>query len=357
MNSGARQPGKAVSVFDVSPTELATHLTEWGQPTYRARQVWSWLYQKLAGSFNEMSDLPNDVRARLNDAFVFNRLSPVAEQVSGDSRTRKLLFRLPDGAHIESVLMEYERRRTACISTQAGCGMGCSFCATGQGGLQRNLDSGEIVEQVLYFARSNTQRPISNVVFMGMGEPLANYDNFMQAARRLNDPAGFNLGARRMTVSTVGLTPGIERLAGEEMQINLAISLHAATDELRDKLVPINQRYPLAELMNTVREYIRQTHRRVSFEWALIENVNDTPEQARALVRLLKGVLCHVNLIPLNPTADFAGAASPQAHIEAFCAILEQSHIPNTLRLRRGIDIQAGCGQLRQSSQSAHHSA
>ncbi len=349
------------SIFDLSCADLEQRLKEWGQPAYRARQIWAWLYQKPAASFDAMSELPQDLRRRLAATFTFSRLSPVNEQTSADGHTRKLLFGLPDGAQIETVLMAYEKRATVCVSTQAGCGMGCLFCATGQSGLQRNLTSGEIVEQVVYFSRTlhvprstlHVPRSTFNVVFMGMGEPFANYDNFIRAARRLNDPAGFNLGARRMTVSTVGLIPGIEKLAGEDMQINLAISLHAATDELRNRLVPINQRYPLGALMTAVRDYIKRTHRRVSFEWALIENVNDTPEQARALAALLKGMLCHVNLIPLNPTAGFPGAASSRARLEAFRAILEQAHIPNTLRLRRGIDIQAGCGQLRQRASDA----
>jgi 23S rRNA (adenine2503-C2)-methyltransferase len=271
--------------------------------------------------------------------------------------------------------MDYERRRTTCISTQAGCAMDCSFCATGQGGFQRNLTSGEIVEQVLHLARelksevgsqksevrnresglrplTSDLRPsasdLTNVVLMGMGEPFANYGQVMAAVRRLNDPLGFNLGARRMTVSTVGLVPGIKKLAAEDIQINLAVSLHAATDDLRDRLVPINRHYPLDVLLRAVREYIERTHRRVSFEWALIEGVNDTPEQARALARLVKGMLCHVNLIPLNPTSDYAGAAPTRDRIAAFRAVLDSAGIPSTLRLRRGIDIQAGCGQLRQ---------
>jgi 23S rRNA (adenine2503-C2)-methyltransferase len=321
-----------------------------GEPAYRAKQVWARLYQGLAASFDEMSELPKPLRQRLAQETVLGRLAPRVEQRSSDKQTRKVLFALPDGAQVEAVLMSYERRRTTCISTQAGCGMGCSFCATGQGGLQRNLTSGEIVEQVLFFARdlgSNLQSPISNIVLMGMGEPFANYDAVMAAVRRLNDLSGFNFGARRMTVSTVGLVPGIKKLAAENIQINLAVSLHAATDDLRSKLVPINKQYPLSALLPAVREYITQTHRRVSFEWALIEGVNDTPEQARALAQLAKGMLCHVNLIPLNPTTGYPGAASTRERIAAFRSVLESARIPNTLRMRRGIDIQAGCGQLK----------
>jgi len=353
-----------IALPDLSLDELQNLFAAWGEPAYRAKQVWSRLYQKLAASFDEMSELPKALRQRMAAESVIGRLAPVVEQRSSDKQTRKVLFALPDGAQVESVLMGYERRRTTCISTQAGCGMGCSFCATGQGGLQRNLTAGEIVEQVLFFAReilvSNLQSPIpnpysliTNIVFMGMGEPFANYDQFMTAVRRLNDPDGFNFGARRMTVSTVGLAPGIKRFASEDMQVNLAVSLHAATDELRSQLVPINKRYPLSALMPAVHEYIEQTHRRVSFEWALIEGVNDMPEQARALARLVRGMLCHVNLIPLNPTSGYAGAASTRERIAAFRSVLESAGIPNTLRLRRGIDIQAGCGQLRQRVKSS----
>jgi 23S rRNA (adenine2503-C2)-methyltransferase len=365
---------KPIALLDLSFDELQNLFQSWGEPAYRAKQVWSRLYQKLAASFDEMSELPKALRQRLAAETVVGRLTPRLEQRSSDKQTRKVLFALPDGAQIESVLMGYERRRTTCISTQAGCGMGCSFCATGQGGLQRNLTSGEIVEQVLFFARelrsevrsqksevgsqkARVQSPASdlrlptsdltNIVLMGMGEPFANYENVMAAIRRLNDPDGLNFGARRMTVSTVGLAPGIKKLSGEDIQINLAVSLHAATDEVRSRLVPINKRSPLGVLMPAVREYIERTHRRVSFEWALIESVNDTPEQARALAGLVKGMLCHVNLIPLNPTSGYPGAASTRERIAAFRSVLESAGISNTLRLRRGIDIQAGCGQLK----------
>jgi 23S rRNA (adenine2503-C2)-methyltransferase len=349
-----------IALLDLSLDELENLLVAWGEPPYRARQVWSRLYHKLAASFDEMSELPKSLRQRMATESVIGRLSPIVEQRSSDKQTRKVLFALPDGAQVESVLMSYEHRRTTCISTQAGCGMGCSFCATGQGGLQRNLTSGEIIEQVLFFARELAKQDdaLTNIVLMGMGEPFANYDQVMAAVRRLNDPQGFNFGARRMTVSTVGLVPGIKKLAGEDIQINLAVSLHAATDNLRGQLVPINRRYPLDVLMSAVREYIERTHRRVSFEWALIEGINDTPEQACVLAGLVKGMLCHVNLIPLNPTSGYPGAASTRERIAAFRAVLEAAGIPNTLRLRRGIDIQAGCGQLKaQASDSKAHRA
>jgi 23S rRNA (adenine2503-C2)-methyltransferase len=340
---------KPVALLDLNLDELQNLFQSWGEPPYRAKQVWSRLYQRLAVSFDEMTELSKALREKLVQETVIGRLTPRTEQRSSDGQTRKLLFALPDGTQVESVLMGYERRRTTCISTQAGCAMNCSFCATGQGGFQRNLTSGEIVEQVLFFARELAKKDnaLTNIVLMGMGEPFANYDQMMTAVRQLNDPQGFDFGARRMTVSTVGLVPGIKKLACEDVQINLAVSLHAATDELRNQLVPINKRYPLDALMPAVREYIERTHRRASFEWALIEGVNDTPVQARALAKLIKGMLCHINLIPLNPTSGYPGAASTRERIAAFRAVLEAAGIPNTLRLRRGIDIQAGCGQLR----------
>lgn len=352
------------SLYDLTFEDLQAQLADWGEPAFRARQLWEWLYGRLADTYEVMSNVPQPLRERLAAAYSIGRLSPRIDLLSSDGWTRKILFALPDGAQIETVLMEYDTRETVCVSTQAGCGMGCTFCATGQGGLQRNLSAGEIVEQVLFFERELRRLPatrsrpsaassghrLTNLVLMGMGEPFANYTALMTALHRLSDPTGFNFGARRITVSTVGLAPMIERFAAERTQVNLAISLHAATDELRSSMLPINQRYPLEVLMAACRRYIELTHRRLSFEWALIEGVNDTPDQARRLARLLTGLLCHVNLIPLNPTAGFAGSASSRERIAAFRAVLDQHHIPNTLRVRRGIDIHAGCGQLKQAA-------
>jgi 23S rRNA (adenine2503-C2)-methyltransferase len=290
--------------------------------------------------------------------FSLGRLTPKIDLLSSDGWTRKILFTLPDNAQIETVLMDYDTRETVCVSTQAGCAMGCTFCATGQAGFQRNLSSGEIVEQVLYFDRllrisgqpsAVSHHSLTNVVLMGMGEPFANYTALIDALHRLSDPTGYNFGARRITVSTVGLVPMIERFTQERSQVNLAVSLHAATNDLRTSMLPINKRYPLEVLIPACRAYTEYTHRRISFEWALIDNVNDTPEQARLLAQLIKGMLTHVNLIPLNPTSGFAGTASKRERIAAFRAVLDQYHIPNSLRIRRGIDIHAGCGQLKQS--------
>ncbi|NPA27103.1 MAG: 23S rRNA (adenine(2503)-C(2))-methyltransferase RlmN [Chloroflexi bacterium] len=335
-------------VYDLDLPEWEQWVQEQGQPRYRARQIWEGLYRHLWDRPEAFHPLPKALRAALAEAFTFRRLTPEQEQVSSDGETHKTLFRLPDGPVVETVRMRYLKRRTLCISTQSGCAMGCVFCATGQLGLLRNLTAGEIVEQVIYYARwlrAQGDR-VTNIVVMGMGEPFHNYAATMEALDRLNHPRGFNLGARRITISTVGLVPKIRQFAREGRQYNLAVSLHAADDALRQQLIPVARRWPLAELMDTVQDYIRQTHRRVTFEWALIRDVNDTPEQAHKLKRLLRGMLAHVNLIPLNPTPGYEGRASTQRRAEAFCAILREAGIPCTIRLRRGIDIQAGCGQL-----------
>ena len=352
------------SLYDLNLDELQAQLNQWGEPVFRARQIWDWLYVRLADTYDAMTNLPQALRERLAAAYPIGRLTPQFDLTSSDGWTRKILFTLPGGAQIETVLMEYDTRNTVCVSTQAGCGMGCTFCATGQGGFQRNLSAGEIVEQVLFFDRElrkaergsqarSTEHRLTNVVLMGMGEPFANYAALLAALDRLGDPIGYNFGARRITVSTVGLVPMIERFTQEHSQVNLAVSLHAATNELRASLLPINHRYPLEALIPACRAYTNSTHRRISFEWALIANVNDTPAQARALAQLTKGMLCHVNLIPLNPTHGYAGAASTRERITTFRAILDEAHIANSLRVRRGIDIHAGCGQLKQAANSA----
>jgi len=355
-----------ISLYDLTREQLAHQFVEWGEPAFRARQIWRWLYQQLVADIDEMTDLPRALRARLKEAYVLGRLSVVREQRSSDGWTRKWLFRLADGSEVETVLMEYDGlRRTACVSSQAGCAMRCAFCATGQMGFLRNLRAGEIVEQVIWVARAlrrgqeadDAPQRLSNVVLMGMGEPFANYDAVMAAIARLTEPAevgGFGLGARKITLSTVGLVPGIRRFAEAGYQVNLAVSLHAATDDLRNQLVPVNRRYPLAELIKATRDYITRTHRRVSYEWAMIDGVNDSREQAKALIAVVRETnpkpevnLVHVNLIPLNPTEGYAGQAARRERLLAFRALLAQANIPVTVRARRGIDIAAGCGQLR----------
>lgn len=336
------------SFFDLSLDELRETLTAWGQPAYRAQQIWQAVYRDLAPSPAAITPLPKALRQKLAETFSFGTLTLAAEVKSSDGQTRKALFHLPDGKAIETVLMGYEKRRTVCISSQAGCAMGCVFCATGQMGFKRHLTAGEIVQQVLWFARDLKARndQLTNIVVMGMGEPLHNYEATMRALDVLTDPDGFNFGARRITLSTVGLVPLIERFAAEKRQVNLAISLHAASDELRGELLPVNKKYPLAEVFRAARHYYETTHRRITFEWALIAGQNDTPEQAHALARLAQGLPCHVNVIPLNPTRGYAGQASTRERVARFKAVLEAHSIPCTVRVRRGIDVDAGCGQL-----------
>jgi 23S rRNA (adenine2503-C2)-methyltransferase len=338
-----------VNVYDLTLEQLGSLLTELGEPSYRAGQVWQWLYRRASGSFSEMTSLPAPLRVRLADVAFMSTRGPALTQDSSDGQTRKVLFELGDGNYVETVLMRYEKRRTLCISTQAGCAMGCVFCATGQMGFFRNLTAGEIVSQVLYFARqlAGEGESVTNVVMMGMGEPLHNYDNTMKALDRLTDPEGQALGARKITISTVGLVPAIRRYADEQRQTPLAVSLHAATDEERFRLIPISRRWPLEDLMDACRYYLEQTRRRITFEWALIAHENDTIEQAQSLGRLLHGMLCHVNLIPLNPTAGYGGEPSSRERVDAFQSELSRYGVSSTVRVRRGIDIQAGCGQLR----------
>jgi 23S rRNA (adenine2503-C2)-methyltransferase len=337
------------NLYDLSYDDLAHLLHELGEPSFRAQQVWNWLYRHLAGSFDEMSNLPLSLREKLAAQTTLGTAEIASEQHSSDDQTKKLLFRLPDGQYIETVLMRYEKRRTLCISTQAGCAMGCVFCATGQMGFFRNLSVGEIVAQVIHFARelAHAGEHVTNVVMMGMGEPLHNYEATLTAVDRLTDSEGFNLGARKITISTVGLVPAMRRYADEQRQTPLAVSLHAATDEERDRLIPVNRKWPVAELIAACHYYIEKTGRRLTFEWALINGENDTIEQAQKLGQLVRGMLCHVNLIPLNPTQGYGGAPSSRERVEAFQAELARYGVSSTVRVRRGIDIQAGCGQLR----------
>ena len=358
-------------IYDLNKDQLTNLLKEWNEPTYRAKQIWQGLYQHLYASPDEFSNLPSSLRNKLAQEFTFAPFTVKTYLDSSDGFTRKTLFELPDGNLIEAVLMRYgdpadspsppsplpkgegrrgegKNRRTLCISTQAGCAMGCVFCATGQMGFKRHLSSGEIIAQVLYYARmlKDVNESVTNIVLMGMGEPFHNYDNTMVAIDRLNDPDGFNFGARRFTISTVGLVTQIRRFADEKRQVNLAISLHAADDEERLAIMPVNKRYKIDDVIEACRYYVAQTGRRVTFEWALISGVNDTPEVARKLAARLKGLLCHVNAIPLNPTAGYEGRATDRQRAMAFKETLEQAGIPCTIRMRRGIDIQAGCGQL-----------
>ena len=325
-----------MSPYDLSQEQLRDFLGD--LPAYRARQVWHGLYDKGLRP-EEMTDLPRDLRERLAE-----RLPPALvlgeESRSRDGQTVKWLW----SGGIETVLMLYPDRATVCVSSQAGCAMNCSFCATGQAGFMRHLSAGEIVEQVVHARRVALPRRLSNVVFMGMGEPLANYDQVWAAVERINDDLG--VSARHITLSTVGLIPGIRRLSGEARPVNLAVSLHAADNEKRNRLVPINRRYPLDALMEACRQYLTAKGRRLSFEWALISNVNDAPDDARKLASLALPLGAHVNLIPLNPTPGYHVKGTDARGVRAFRSELERLGVNATVRRNRGTDIDAACGQL-----------
>ena len=337
------------TLLDLSSQALEQAIVALGLPAYRARQVETAVFRSLASSYEDITTLPEGLRRDLATRIPFPICEPTEAVESPDGETRKTLFRLADGETIESVAMAYPDRFTACVSSQVGCAVGCPFCASGQGGLVRDLLTGEIVAQVLHAARAAAAqgRRLSNVVYMGMGEPLANYEAVLRSIRVLNDPKGFALGARSFTLSTAGDVPGIRRLAAEPLQVNLAVSLHAGDDGLRDSLVPLNRRYPLDELLAACRTYTRSTHRRVTFEIALIGGVNDRRRHAEAVAKRLHGLLAHVNLIPWNPVPRRRWHRSEAAAVEAYRDVLAEAGIPVTVRDSRGADIQAGCGQLR----------
>jgi 23S rRNA (adenine2503-C2)-methyltransferase len=318
---------------------------------YRLRQLYRAATKELLGRPAEMTTLPKELRAALAERGVkFSAIAAVTLQHSQDAQTAKGLFRLHDGKDVEAVLMEHHGgRTTVCISSQAGCAFGCTFCSTGQAGFTRNLSAGEIFDQAWYFARDLAAREkrISNVVFMGMGEPFHNYEAVLTAVALLNDPQGFGLGHRHITISTVGLVDKIEAFADEHLQVNLAISLHAPTDELRSELMPVNRKFPLTLLMPACERYVAKTRRKIFFEYVMLDGVNDSPSCAHMLARLMRGRLYHVNLIPYNPTPDAPFSASPDARIWEFAAVLEAAGVPATVRHNMGRDIAAACGQLR----------
>ncbi len=339
---------------DLDAAARVVAVTELGLPAFRAKQLAAQYYGRLTGDPSEMTDLPAAVRRQLADA-LFPHLLTAARQVQCDQgETRKTLWRAGDGTTFDSVLMRYPDRATVCISSQAGCGMACPFCATGQGGLTRNLSTAEIVEQVRAAAvamRDEFSGRLSNVVFMGMGEPLANYNRVVSAVRRIVEapPDGFGISARSVTVSTVGLAPAIRRLADEGLGVTLALSLHAPDDELRDTLVPVNNRWSISEALDAARYYADMTGRRVSVEYALIRDVNDQPWRADLLGRKLRaafGPLVHVNLIPLNPTPGSQWDASPKAVEREFVRRVRAKGVSCTVRDTRGREIAAACGQL-----------
>jgi 23S rRNA (adenine2503-C2)-methyltransferase len=338
-------------VFDLSVDELADRLASWGEPRFRARQVFTGLW-KRAAAYDEMSDVPAPTRARLASELPLG-VEVVDERTADGGSTRKGLLRLGGRSLVEVVLMGYPDRVTACVSSQSGCAMGCGFCATGQMGLWNNLTAGEIAAQAWWARReagrlpSSTPRRLTNVVFMGMGEPLANERHTFAALERLTDEAGFGLGDRRITVSTVGVVPAIPRLAARFPQVGLAVSLHAGDDELRDRLVPVNRLWPIAELERAVLAWREATRRRPSIEWAMIDGTNDGDDDARKLAAIARRLGAHVNLIPLNPTPGWPSRPSRPERIDGFVRVLRRADVNVTVRDTRGRDIDAACGQLR----------
>lgn len=346
--------GPLVSLYRMLPEEVEALAAELGQPRYRADQLLRTAWQGAPASFDGFRQLPAALRARLAERVSLDLAAEVRQAVSNDGGTTKLLLRMGDGTLIETVLMQYPEpgdrhpRSTVCVSTQAGCAMGCVFCATGQMGFERNLRAEEIVAQVLHVARVLRGRGqhVTNVVFMGMGEPLANYSETIRAVRLLTDARTFGLGQRHITISTVGLINAIDRLADEGLQVGLAISLHAPNDALRQRLVPTAGPTSVGDLLSAAKRFFRKTGRRITFEYALIDSVNDSEETAAELARLLKGSGAHVNLIPVNPTAGGFGRPQRRA-VLAFERALREGGVNCTVRVEKGTEISAACGQLR----------
>ncbi len=350
---------RPVGLYDLTFSQLEERLTELDAPAWRARQIYDWAYAKKVTGWDGMKNLPSALRATLTESLPFATMKPVREQVTDNGDTYKTLYETFDGQFVETVLMLYPDRATVCVSCQVGCAVGCAFCATGLGGLMRNLTAGEIVQQTVDAARRAGElgRSLTNLVMMGMGEPLQNYVDTMRFVEIIHDPRGLNFGARRITISTSGIVPRIDALAEEPLQVNLAVSLHAPNDELRSSLVPINKRYPIADLMAACDRYTAKTGRRISFEYALMNGVNSSDEIARELGQLLKGRLCHVNVIPFNPVEVLEFERPDPVGIERFAEVLRSTGIPTTVRYSRGVEIDAACGQLRHKHQQAVASA
>lgn len=331
------------NIRDLSLEEIENELIEMGEKKYRAKQIYAWMYRNVE-NFDEMTDLSKDLIAKLKDRFYLKNLEVANFQKSKDG-TIKFLFKLNDGHAIESVIMKYKYGNTACVSNQVGCKMGCNFCASAKIGFIRNLTPGEIVSQILEIEKQSGEK-ISNVVFMGIGEPLDNYDNVMKAIRFINDPKGLNIGARHISISTCGLVHNIKRLADENLQCNLCISLHSSREDVRTSMMPINKVYKISEVIEACKYYIEKTNRRITFEYALVDGVNDSLDDALHLSKLLKGLLCHVNLIPINKIKDGIYEKSSVEKILAFRDYLNEKGIVATVRRELGSDISAACGQL-----------
>ena len=330
--------------------QLTQTLAELGEPKFRAKQIYTWLHRG-ARTFDEMTNLSKPLRQRLSETFDLTPPEVVRKQVSRADGTVKYLWRLSDGNCVETVLMQYHHGNTVCISSEVGCAMGCAFCASTLGGLVRRLTPAEMLDQVL-FTQLDSGLPVSNIVLMGIGEPLDNYDNVLRFLRLVNSPEGLNIGMRHISLSTCGLVPRIRQLAEEDLQLTLSVSLHAPTDAVRSTIMPVNKAYPVSELMAACRDYCQKTGRRISFEYAMIRGVNDSLEQAQALAALLQGMLAHVNLIPLNDVAESPLKPSTRQQVAAFQQALTEKGITATVRRTLGSDIDASCGQLRRKYES-----
>lgn len=328
--------------------ELTAEIKEMGEKAFRAKQIYEWLHKKLAADFDEMSNLSKDLRERLKERYVLPSVEMVDSRTSKDGETTKYLFRLSDDRVIESVLMKYHHGNSVCISSQVGCRMGCRFCASTLGGLERNLTASEMLSQIYEIQKLSGER-VSNVVVMGTGEPMDNFNNLLQFIRILTDENGLNISQRNITVSTCGLVDKIRELADRELQITLAISLHAPNDELRKTLMPVANKYSVKDIINACHYYFDKTGRRITFEYSLVEGVNDGEDQARELSSLIRGLNCHINLIPVNPIKERNFHHSSMHFIQKFKNVLEKNKYNVTIRREMGADIDAACGQLRKS--------
>jgi 23S rRNA (adenine2503-C2)-methyltransferase len=334
-----------INLKGLNLAEITNLIATLGEKPYRARQIYQWLYQKNVTDWAQMSNISAPLRAELADRFEITSVRLKDSRSSRIDGSVKFLFELNDGNYVESVYMPEERRRTVCLSSQVGCPIGCAFCATGIMGLKRNLTAGEIVDQLI-FVNAAMPAPVTNVVFMGMGEPFLNYDNVIRAAQIFNSELGPELAARRITISTCGIVPAIERFIKEDQRYKLAISLTATTDDQRDRLIPINRKYPLADLLKTAREYTRVSRRRVTFEYILMAGVNDSLADAKRLVRLLSPIPCKLNLIPYNENPQFPFKSPGEEHLNEFIRAIYRAPFAVTVRRSKGLDIAAACGQL-----------
>ncbi len=335
-----------MDIKSLSLDELKTEVVKLGEKPYRAKQLYEWMHVKLARSYGEMTNLPKDLREKLSEDYEYISLKEVTVQTSGLDGTKKYLFELADGNLVESVWMQYHHGNSVCISSQVGCRMGCRFCASTLDGLERNLTPSEMLDQIYAISRSTGER-VSNVVVMGTGEPLDNYDNLLRFIHMVTDENGLNISQRNITVSTCGIVEYMKRLADQKLQITLALSLHGSTQEKRRELMPVANRYDISEVIDACRYYFDQTGRRVTFEYSLVGGVNDTDEDAENLCRLIDGLNCHVNLIPVNPIKERDYVESERKDVLRFQKKLEKRHINATIRREMGRDIDGACGQLR----------